>query len=159
MFISIIKSCINKPVEHFNSVPSLDFEFLMSEIEEKENESFPMRYIAYWDILAVDTTNTYQKVVQKMTFIYKRLATDATICFAWILYFSTYFNRGNPPPSLSIQHEGSAPRERSESRQRKFQWKLSLTVISKGWSKFRLKRLVPMNVKKVVLCSKLYYLI
>jgi len=91
MFISIIKSCINKPVEHFNPILSLDFEFHMSEDEEKKNESFPMRYIA------VDTTNTYQKVVQKMTFIYKRLARDATICFACILYFSTHFNRGNTP--------------------------------------------------------------
>ena len=44
---SIIKSCINKPVEHFNPVLSLDFELLVSEDEEKENESFPMRYIAY----------------------------------------------------------------------------------------------------------------
>jgi len=44
---SIIKSCINKPVEHFNLVLSLDFEFLVSEDEEKENESFPTRYIAY----------------------------------------------------------------------------------------------------------------
>jgi len=40
MSISIIKSCINKPVEHFIPVLSLDFEFLMSEDEEKENESF-----------------------------------------------------------------------------------------------------------------------
>jgi len=50
MFILIIKSCINKPVEHFNPVLSLDFEFLVSEDEEKENESSPMRYIAYWGI-------------------------------------------------------------------------------------------------------------
>jgi len=171
MSISIIKSCINKPVEHFIPVLSLDFEFLMSEDEEKEYESFPMRYIAYWGILAVGTANTYQRLSKEMTFIYKRLARDATICFAWILYFSTHFNRGKPPPSLSIQHESSASHGRSETCQRKFQWKLSLfeflkcycrmswTVISKGWSKFRLKRLVPMNVKKAVLCSKLYYLI
>jgi len=68
MFLSIIKSCINKPVEHFIPVLSLDFEFLMSEDEEKKNESFPMRYIAYWGISAVEAANTYQKVVQKMTF-------------------------------------------------------------------------------------------
>jgi len=65
MFISIIKSCINKPVEHFNLVLSLDFEFLMSEDEEKENES------SQWDILhtgaflAVETANTYQKVARR----------------------------------------------------------------------------------------------
>ena len=125
MFISIIKSCINKPVEHFILVLSLNFEFLMSEDEGKENEGFPMRYIAYWGTLAVETANTYQKVVQKMTFIYKRLARDATICFARMLYFSTHFNRGKPPPSLSIQHESSASHGRSGSCQRKFQWKLS----------------------------------
>ena len=68
MFISIIKSCINKPVEHFIPILSLDFELLMSEDEEKENESFPMRYIAYWGILAVETAITYHKVVQKMAF-------------------------------------------------------------------------------------------
>jgi len=50
MFISIIKSCINKPIEYFNHVLSLDVEFLMSEDEEKEYESFPMRYIVYWGI-------------------------------------------------------------------------------------------------------------
>jgi len=38
MFISIIKSCINKPVEHYNPVLSLDFEFAVPETEEKEDE-------------------------------------------------------------------------------------------------------------------------
>jgi len=65
MFISIIKSCINRPVEYFNPVLSLDFEFLMSEDEEKKNESFPMRYIAYWDMLAVETANTYQRLSRR----------------------------------------------------------------------------------------------
>ena len=36
MFISIIKSCINKPVEQLNPVLSLDFEFLVSEAEEND---------------------------------------------------------------------------------------------------------------------------
>jgi len=40
MFISIIKSCINKPIEHFNPVLSLEFELLVSEDEEKEDEEF-----------------------------------------------------------------------------------------------------------------------
>jgi len=50
MFILITKSCINKPVEHFNPVLSFNFELPVSEVEEKENESFPMRYIVYWGI-------------------------------------------------------------------------------------------------------------
>jgi len=38
MFISIIKSCINKPVEHFNPVLSLDLEFPVYESEGKDDE-------------------------------------------------------------------------------------------------------------------------
>ena len=124
MFISIIKSCINKPVEHFIPVLSLDFEFLMSKDEEKENESFPMRYIAYQGIFGRRNCKYISKGCPENGI--QRLAWDATICVAWILYFSTHFNRGNPPPSLSIQHKGSTSHGRSESRQRKFQLKLSL---------------------------------
>ena len=124
MFISIIKSCINKPIKYFNPVLSLDFEFLMSEDEEKENESFPMRYIAYWGILAVETAITYQKVVQKMTF----RDWQGMLPFALHGYCTSVLTSkgATPPPSPSIQHEGSASHGRSESRQRKFQWKLSL---------------------------------
>jgi len=35
---SIIKSCINKPVEHLNHILSFNFEFLVSKDEEEENE-------------------------------------------------------------------------------------------------------------------------
>jgi len=115
MFISIIKSCINKPIKYFNPVLSLDFEFLMSKDEEKEYESFPMRYIAYWGILAIETANTYQKVVQKMTFIYKRLARDATICFGWILYFNTHFNKGNTPHHPPVYNIKAVPHIESQS--------------------------------------------
>jgi hypothetical protein len=85
MFISIIKSCINKPVEHLNPVLSLNFEFLVSETEEKEGESFLMRYIAYWGILAVEAANI-KKDCPKEDIHVQRLARDATICLAGILY-------------------------------------------------------------------------
>ena len=103
---SIIKSCINKPVEHFNLVLSLDFEFLMSKNEEKENESFPMRYIAYWGILVVETTITYQKVVQKMAFKdWHGMLPFALHGYRTSVHAST---GATPPPSLSIQRKGSA---------------------------------------------------
>jgi len=123
MFISIIKSCINKPVEHFIPVLSLDFEFLMFEDEEKKNESFPIRYIAYWGISAVEAANTYQKVVQKMAF----KGWQGIPPFALHGYCTSVqtLTGATPPPSPSIQHEGSASHGRLESRQRKFQWKLS----------------------------------
>jgi hypothetical protein len=81
--------------------------FLVSETEEKEDESFPIKYTAYWGILAVEAGNI-KKDCPKEDFHVQRLAQDATIYLAWVLYFSTHFNRGNPLPSLSIQHKGSA---------------------------------------------------
>ena len=59
--------------------------------------------VSQWDILPTGTfwpsklQIHIKRLSKKMTFIYKRLARDATICFAWILYFSTHFNRGNTP--------------------------------------------------------------
>ena len=47
MFISIIKSCINKPVEHLNPVLSLDFEFLVSKAEEEDDEEVFDEILAY----------------------------------------------------------------------------------------------------------------
>ena len=123
MFVSIIKSCIYNPVEHFIPVLSLDFEFLTSEDEEKKNESFPIRYIAYWGISVVEAANTYQKVVQKMTFKdWQGMLPFALHGYCTSVHAST---GAIPPPSLNIQHGGSASHGRSESRQRKFQWKLS----------------------------------
>ena len=89
MFISIIKSRINKPIEHFNLVLSLDFEFLVSKDEEKENESFPMRYIAYWGILAVEVASRISKSLPRRWHSITKTGME--------LYFSTHFNRGNPP--------------------------------------------------------------
>ncbi|AES70133.2 hypothetical protein MTR_3g048420 [Medicago truncatula] len=70
MFISIIKSCVNKPVEYFNPVLSPNFEFRVSETEEKENESFPMRFLAYWASW-LSKLQISRKTVQKRTFMYK----------------------------------------------------------------------------------------
>ena len=67
----------------------------------------------------------------------------------WIPYFSTHFNRGNPPPSLSIEredrvhHRGQGPINERFSR----------TVISKEWNKLPTRRFVPVNFKET-LCSK-----
>ena len=70
MFISIIKSCINKPVEHVNHVLSLDFEFLVSEAEKKEDESFPMRLLPT-GVSWPSKLQISRKFVQKRTFMYK----------------------------------------------------------------------------------------
>jgi len=40
---SIIKSCINKPVEHIDHVLPSDLEFPVSEADEEENDEIPDR--------------------------------------------------------------------------------------------------------------------
>ena len=56
MYILVkIKSCIDKPVEHNELILSPNFEFPVSETKEEEDGgAFPMRYIVYWGILAVE---------------------------------------------------------------------------------------------------------
>jgi len=97
---SIIKSCINNPLNTSTLYSLSNLSSLYSRLKKRRMKRFLMRSFAYWGILAVKAANR----------ISKRLSWrwHATICFAWILYLSTRFNRGNPPPSLSIQYEGSA---------------------------------------------------
>jgi hypothetical protein len=104
MFISIIKSCINKPVEHFNPVLSLDFKFLVSEAEKREDESFPMRLLptgASWSL----KLQISRKIVQKRTFMYNDWHEMLPSSLQGYCTSSAHFNRGNPPPSLSIQYK------------------------------------------------------
>jgi len=68
---SKIKSCINKPVEHFNHVLSPNFEFPVSE-EEEEEEVPDGVFLAYWGVLTVKVKNkNIKKSVQKGAFTYK----------------------------------------------------------------------------------------
>ena len=124
---SIIKSCINEPVEHFNHVLSPNFEFLCPKLKKRRWRSFLIRFLAYWGISVVKTANEVSKDCPKGGVHLQRLARDATICFAWILYSCTHFNKGNPPtiPQYTIWRQ--CVTWRSESRQRKFRWRLSLT--------------------------------
>jgi hypothetical protein len=86
MFISIIKSCINKLIEHLNPVLSLDFEVPVSEAEKGVMKKFPMRFLANWGILAIEAANI-KKDRSEEDFHTQRLARDASICLARILYF------------------------------------------------------------------------
>jgi len=113
---------------------SPNFEFLVTETEEEKDEyGSPMRVLVYWGILAVKGTNKdTKKIVQKRAFTYKdwhEMLTSAlhevsyfkctlqqgqpplrpSMTNTWVPYFSTHFNRGNPPPSLNIQHEDRVP--------------------------------------------------
>jgi len=57
MLKSIIKSCINKPVEHIDHVLSSNFEFPVSEAEEDMNEEIPDEISHILGILAVKAAN------------------------------------------------------------------------------------------------------
>ena len=97
MFISIIKSCINKPVEHFNPALSFDFEFFVSEAEEKEDEEIPNEISGPLGISTVEAANTYNKRLPRR---WRSITKSGASCYQWPcveLYFSTHFNRGNPP--------------------------------------------------------------
>jgi len=69
MLKSIIKSCINKPVEHIDHVLSSNFEFPASEADKEENDEIPDKTSHILGILAVEATN--KKIVQKRAFTYK----------------------------------------------------------------------------------------
>jgi len=109
MFISIIKSCINKPVEHFIPVLSPDSEFLISEDEEKENESFPMRYVAYWGIFGRRKLQLHIKRLSRRRHLMIGKGCYHLLCVDIVRQYT--FQQGQPPlPSLSIQCKGSASR-------------------------------------------------
>ena len=72
MFISIIKSCINKPVEHINYMLSPDFELHVSEDEEEENEETHDEISRILGNLSSQGCKQIsKKIVQKMAFTHK----------------------------------------------------------------------------------------
>jgi hypothetical protein len=77
---SIIKSCINKLVEHFNLVLSSNFEFLVSEAEEvnKETPDEISRILGH--LSRQSGKQKYQGDCPEDGFHLQRLAQGATIC-------------------------------------------------------------------------------
>ena len=86
---SIIKSCINKPVEHINLILSSNFEFLVSEAPDEIS-----RILGH--LSRQICKQKYQEDLLEDGFHLQRLARDVTICTSRVLYFSTHFNRGKP---------------------------------------------------------------
>ena len=94
---SIIKSCINKPVEHFNPALSSDFEFLVSEAEE-ENEETPDKISHILGHLSRQSCKQkkIKKIVQKMAFTYKDWYEMIPLPHMGIM-FQYMFQQGQPP--------------------------------------------------------------
>ena len=93
---SIIKSCINKPVEHINHVLSSNFEFLVSEAEGKNKDtpdeiSRMLGHLGRWSYK--------QKYCPEDGGHFQRLAWDVTVAshgYRTSVHISTW---ATPPPS------------------------------------------------------------
>jgi len=93
---SIIKSCINKPVEHFDLVLSFNFEFLVSEVEEEEDEEIPNEIIRLLGHLSRQSCKqNIKEIVLKMT-CYHLLCMD-------IVPHNT-LQQGKPPHHPSVDN-------------------------------------------------------
>jgi hypothetical protein len=108
MFISIIKSCINKPVEHLNHVLSLNFEFLVSETEEEYEEEVSnviSRLLGHLGHRSCE----YQERLSRRGLSCTKTGTRCyhLPCRDVILQMHTSTG-ATPPPSLSIQYKGNA---------------------------------------------------
>ena len=100
---SKIKSCINKPVEHINHVLSSNFESLVSEAKE-ENEETPNK-------ISHILGHSLSRRLSRRWLSLSKTGMRWYHYLTWVLCFSTHFNRGSPPPFLSIQHGGRASRK------------------------------------------------
>jgi len=84
----------------------------MSEAEEEENEKIPDEISCLLGHLSRPSCkqNIKEDCLEDDIHI-KRLTRDAIICLAWVSYFSTHFNRGNPLSPLTYNMEAIFPVE------------------------------------------------
>jgi hypothetical protein len=109
MFISIIQSCINKPVEHFNLVISLDFEFLVSEAEEEDDEEVSNEISRLLGHLGRRSCK-YQERLSRRGLSCTKTSTRCYYLSCGDIVLQVHTLTGaTPPPSLSIQYKGSVP--------------------------------------------------
>jgi hypothetical protein len=113
---SIIKSCINKPVEHVNHVLSSNFEFPVSEAEE-ESEETPDEISHILGHLSCQSCKQKSRTLFRRWQSLTKTGMRRYCCLAWISYFSTHFNRGNPPSFPNMQHGVRCFSWKSKSRQ------------------------------------------
>ena len=106
---SIIKSCIIKPVEHFNHVLSPNFEYPLSKDEEEENEETPTKISHILGNLSRRSCKQtkIKKIVQKMTFTYKDWHEMISLPYMGIVLQYT-FQQGHPPSFPNIQRGSRA---------------------------------------------------
>ncbi|KEH38120.1 hypothetical protein MTR_2g461620 [Medicago truncatula] len=98
MSISIIKSCINKPVEHLNLVLSLDFEFLVSEAEEEDDEEVSTEVSRLLGHLGRQSCKCkYQERMSRRGLSRTKIGTRCYHLPCRDIVLHAHFNRGSPP--------------------------------------------------------------
>ena len=93
------KSCIDKPVEHINHALSSNFEFLVSEAKEDENEETPDKISR---ILGHLSHRSCKRKSRRLSRKWKSFTkTDMwcyhSLCPTWVSCFKYMFQQGQPP--------------------------------------------------------------
>jgi len=78
-------------------------------MKKRRMKNFLMRSLAYWGISAVEVANTYNKRLSRRWLSFTRTDTSCYHLPNMELYFSTYFNRANPPHHPSVCNMKAVP--------------------------------------------------
>jgi len=156
---SIIKSCINKPVEHINPVLSPNFEFPVSETRRRR-----IWRSSWWNFSPTRASwpsKSKTKISRRVSRKGHSLTKAGTRCYRHTS--SVHFNRGNPPSSFSM--EVVLPMEVKVSSigvmlKSKLELKCTKTLynyIKRGWNKLPTRRFVPVISRNLVLKNTLSF--
>jgi len=104
---SIIKSCIDKPVEHFDPILSLSCEFPVSKTEEEENVPNGISRLQ-GNLSRQSCKYKYQERLSKRWRSLTKTCTGCNhlLCMNIVLQYT--LRQGQPPHHPSVHHKGSA---------------------------------------------------
>ena len=119
---SIIKSCINKPVEHIDLALFSNFEFLVSEAEEDKNEEIPDEISR---ILGHLSHRSCKQKSRRLSRRWQSFTKTGMRCYhslypTWVSCFRYMFQQGQPPFFPQYTTWRSCFPLRSKSRQQEF---------------------------------------
>ena len=128
---------------------------------------FPTKSLIYWGILAAKAANEQKsKRLSRRWHSLTKTGMRWYHYFTWVSCFNTHCNRGNPPPSLRIQHGVRASREgrslvyKSSAKVQAW-WNLKVhndLIQKRSLRQTSNKKVRPHKIRKKTLCPKRYYL-
>jgi len=143
------------------SLPTLSS--FVSETEEEEMEKFPDKVSR---LLGHFSCRNCKQSIKRLSKRRHSITKTGMRCYHGIvLQYTLQQGQPPPPPSLSIQWKGSASRggrgivNESSNSSESLIALCHIQLYQKDEASFYKRRLVTVNVEKVALCSKLYYLI